>query len=391
MLEQVKVYHFSNSKEGGVFSVIKNLLQFSINPVVENHIIYTINKEITPHFELPHLTGAGSQQIFYFSPKWNFYYTCKQLSKLLPNDTVVIIAHDWLELGMVSNLGLQNPVVHFLHGDFDYYYALAKRHVHSIDQFIAISPVIDEKLSSVLPERRQDIHYCRFPVPSIDVDKKENDVLKIFYGVRSLTEERKQFKILPLIKEQLDPTGIDVQWTVVGAGMEKEQIQKLMRGGKGLSIYPALSNEAFIKELQCHDLFLLPSLQEGFPVAVVEAMKAGLVPLITNWEGATEELVIEGKTGFVFSIGNVEGYANTIAKLDADRFLLSTIRAAAIKKANELFDPFVNTKNIERVIIQDYYGVKKDKTAFKAYGSRLDKEWIPNAVTKTVREFTGDN
>lgn len=390
-MEQIKAFHFSNSSEGGVFSVIKNLLQFSVNPALENHVIYTINKEIIPNFELPHLAGATSQQIFYFSPKWNFYYTCRQLSKLLPSKIAVIIAHDWLELGMVSNLGLQNPVIHFLHGDFDYYYALAKKHEKSIDQFIAISPVISKKLYSILPERKRNIHYCRFPVPSVQADKKENEVLKIFYGVRSLTEERKQFKILPLISEQLDFTGINVQWTIVGAGMEKEYIQNLMKGGKNLSIFPALKNEAFIKALKSHDLFLLPSLQEGFPVALVEAMKAGLVPLITDWGGATQELVVEGETGYYFSAGDAKDYANKIAILNSDRKLLNKMVEAGIKKANELFDPVVNTKNIEKIIRHANHIVKKEKKAFKAYGSRLDAAWIPNGVTKTVREFTGGN
>lgn len=57
----------------------------------------------------------------------------------------------------------------------------------------------------------------------------------------------------------------------------------------GLSYFPTLSNEEVMNLLAQRDLFILPSLKEGFPVAAVEAMKAGLVPLVTNWDGATEE------------------------------------------------------------------------------------------------------
>ncbi|MEO6328706.1 MAG: hypothetical protein ABIO55_07235, partial [Ginsengibacter sp.] len=110
-LQKVSIYHFYNGSGGGVFSVIKNLLQYSRDRKIENHIIYTINKKLIPHFSVPQLSGATSEQIFYYSADWNFYYTCKQLSKLLPDNKAVLIAHDWLELGMVSNLGLQNPVV----------------------------------------------------------------------------------------------------------------------------------------------------------------------------------------------------------------------------------------------------------------------------------------
>ena len=33
---------------------------------------------------------------------------------------------------------------------------------------------------------------------------------------------------------------------------------------------------------------------------IVEAMKAGVITLVTNWEGATDELITEGKTGYYF-------------------------------------------------------------------------------------------
>ena len=100
-------------------SVIRNLLRFSKNPSIENHVIFTINKDVKPVYTVEHLEGANSQQIFYYSSKWNFYYTCRQLAKLLPDDKAIVVAHDWLELGMMSNLGLQNPVVQFVHGAYD--------------------------------------------------------------------------------------------------------------------------------------------------------------------------------------------------------------------------------------------------------------------------------
>ena len=385
-MQKIKVYHFHNGSGGGVFSVIKNLLKFSINRDIENHLIYTINKESNSKFKVPQLEGAASQQLFYYSPKWNFYYTCKQLAKLLPDDKAVIVAHDWLELGMASNLGLQNPLVHFIHGDYEYYYNLAEKHEQSTDKFIAVSPVIQQKLCLAIPLRKKDIFFCRFPVPSLQTIKKEIEVLKILYCVRNLNDENKQFKILPLINVKLLSKGIRVRWTIIGDGMKKEEVENLIDQHSGVSLFPSLSNEEVIKQLPAHDLFILPSLREGFPVAVVEAMKAGVVPLVTNWEGATEKLIIEGESGYYFKTGDVDGYANTIALLHADRKLLNQLAENGVKKANELFNPFVNTKNIEAVISNAYSG-KKQKESFKVYGSRLDKEWLPNVITNLIRTF----
>lgn len=384
-MQKIKVYHFNNGTGGGVLSVIKNLLKYSSGTGIENHVIFTINKDLISDYKMPLLDGAVTQQLFYFSPKWNFYYTCKQLAKLLPDDNAVVIAHDWLELGMMSNLGLQNPVVQIVHGNYDYYYELAQKNAAAIDRFICISPVIYKKLKDQLPQRKADIDYRRFPVPSIEPMEKKNDLLKIFYCVRSLDNDNKQFLLLPKINDILKEKGIGVYWTIIGNGIEKEEVEKVMGHQNKRSLFSSLSNEEVINLLPQHDIFILPSLKEGFPVAVVEAMKAGLVPLVTNWDGATEELIVERETGFYFAIGDVDGYVAAISVLNSDRKLLHQITVNAIKKANELFDPFTNTKAIEEVVVQAYSSDKKIKKSFRVYGSRLDREWLPNLITKTIR------
>jgi glycosyltransferase involved in cell wall biosynthesis len=385
-LSKIKVYHFHNGTGGGVLSVIRNLLTYSLNEVLENHVIFTIKKDLLAEYEMPKLEGAVTQQLFYYSADWNFYYTCKQLAKLLPDEKAIVVAHDWLELGMVSQLGLQNPVAHILHGDFDYYYDLAKKHASSIDQFIAISPVMYQKLCGMLPNRKSDIHYSRFPVPDAQSIKKENKILKIIYCVRSLIEERKQFKMLPLISEKIVFKNLNIDWTIIGAGMERQEVENLMHQHSGISYYPTLNNEKVIELLPQHDLFILPSLKEGFPVAVVEAMKAGLVPLVTNWEGATEELIVQGETGFYFEPGDVNGYADKIESLNSERTWLKKMAKAGQKKANELFDPQINTRAIEEIIIAASENNMKNKKAIKVYGSRLDQEWMLNIVTHTIRK-----
>ena len=384
-MNKIKVYHFHNGSGGGVLTVIKNLLKYNAGTQIENHVIYIINKKLIPHFSLPQLSGATSEQVFYYSPRWNFYYTCNRLAKLLPDDKSVIAAHDWLELGMVSNLGLRNPVVHFVHGDYEYYYNLSTKHEQSTDQFICISPVIYNKLCKIILHRKTDIQYCRFPVPGIEALKKENEILKIFYCVKDITDERKQFKILPLINEKLKAGGLTVNWTIVGDGMYSEQLKTLMNQHSFISYSSSIPNDEVIKLLNGQHLFILPSLEEGFPVSAVEAMKAGVVPLITDWNGATVELIIQNETAYYFKPGDAEGYADTILLLNADRKLLDKLSANAVKKANELFDPFRNTKNIEEVIIKAYHSVKKQKFSCKVYGSRLDKKWIPNFVVSSIR------
>ena len=58
------------------------------------------------------------------------------------------------------------------------------------------------------------------------------------------------------------------------------------------SVYGRSKAEAEIRLLELlpgNHLFMLPSFKEGFPVTVVESMKAGCIPLISDWNGSTAE------------------------------------------------------------------------------------------------------
>lgn len=380
-----------NGSGGGVLSVIKNLLKYSANPLIENHIIFTINKDIMPHYHVEDVDGAFSQKVFYYSSKNNFYYTCKQLAKLLPGSDAIIIAHDWIELGMVSNLGLQNPVVQILHGDFNYYYELAKKNEKGIDLFICISPVIFKNLLKFISNRFIDIFYLNFPVPLVKIGNRANSIscINILFCVRDLTEIRKQFNVIIEIAKKLIIEKYEYFFTIVGEGYTQEDFFKIWPNSmKDRVIYLGkLSNKRLLELLPSQNIFLLPSITEGFPVTLIEAMKAGLVPIINNWEGAVEELVIHGETGFYIDNGSVNDFVHTICLLKNDRTSLNKISENCSEKANIIFDPLKNTKNFENIYLKSFDKRNTNKLPLKIYGSRLDAPWIPNRLVYFLRWF----
>ena len=71
-MDRIKVYQFHNGKGGGVLSVIRNLLQFSNNPLIENHIIFTINKDLTPFLLLNTLRELLVNRCFIIRPNGIF-------------------------------------------------------------------------------------------------------------------------------------------------------------------------------------------------------------------------------------------------------------------------------------------------------------------------------
>ncbi len=385
--DKLNVYHFNNGKGGGVLSVVRNLLRFSNNPLIENHIIYTINKEQTPLFSVEHIEGAVTEQIFYYSPKWNFYYTCKQLAKLLPNEKALVIAHDWLELGMMSNLGLQNRVVQFVHGAYDYYYQLAKLHEASIDLFIAVAQNIERKLIQAMPHRRNDIDYLRFPVPCINHEEKElGDNINIIFIGR--LEAVKGYSLIPAIAKKVNESNSNVHWHIVGSIAEPANENITWDENIRVRHYGNMLNDAVLELLKSMQILILPSLAEGMPVIIIEAMKAGVVPLVNNIDGGIQELVIDDKTGYKIINNSIAGYVEKINSLTSDKSQRNKMSHNSVIMANELFDPVINTIAIENKIVEMFSTPNKNKAAVKIYGSRLDEQWMPNDVVNAIRKIS---
>ncbi|PYP70060.1 MAG: glycosyltransferase [Gemmatimonadetes bacterium] len=64
------------------------------------------------------------------------------------------------------------------------------------------------------------------------------------------------------------------------------------------------------------DVFVLSSLREGLPLAVLEAMACG-VPVVTTPVGDLPEVIVEGRAGFFFPIGNPDALAAVLRRLVA--------------------------------------------------------------------------
>jgi len=85
------------------------------------------------------------------------------------------------------------------------------------------------------------------------------------------------------------------------------------------------------------DLFLLPSEQEAFGLAALEAQSCG-VPVIATAVGGLPEVVEDGVSGFLLPVGDVEAMARAALELLGDSARYASFREAARRRAVTRFD-----------------------------------------------------
>ena len=144
--------------------------------------------------------------------------------------------------------------------------------------------------------------------------KRVQDVLKVFVKIR---------------KE------IPSKLLLIGDGPERLKMEQLCRN---LNL---CDNVRFIGKLKAvervlsvSDLFLLPSETESFGLVALEAM-ASKVPVVSSNSGGLPEVNIEGKTGFLLEVKDIDGMARKAISLLADENKLEQFKENAFSHAME--------------------------------------------------------
>ncbi len=142
--------------------------------------------------------------------------------------------------------------------------------------------------------------------------KRVSDVVRIFAKVR----EQMPCKLL-----------------LVGEGPERLFIQQLVKEMKLREDVLFLGEVDYIEEvLRCADIFLLPSEQESFGLAALEAMNCG-VPVIGAHTGGVPEVVVHGETGFLFPVGEINAMTQATIGLLRDHAKFHRFIAASRQRA----------------------------------------------------------
>jgi len=126
-----------------------------------------------------------------------------------------------------------------------------------------------------------------------------------------------------------------VSFMIVGEGKERPKLESLIKKYN-------LENNFFLigrienayKYLKAFDIFVLPSVKEGMPWAILEAMAAE-VPIIATQVGAVPEIIQDGKEGLLVPPGNSSAIAEKIKMLIENPALREELSTSALNKLEE--------------------------------------------------------
>ncbi|MFV0542037.1 MAG: N-acetyl-alpha-D-glucosaminyl L-malate synthase BshA, partial [Aestuariibaculum sp.] len=187
-----------------------------------------------------------------------------------------------------------------------------KNNIHVVHNFIDLdrynNTLVDCQRGIMAKENEKIITH----ISNLRPVKRAQDVISIFYNIQKAIPAR-----LMLIGEGPDREQIEIRCQELGI------LDKVIFFGK--------SNE--IDKILCFsDLFLLPSETESFGLAALEAM-AAWTPVISSNAGGLSEVNIQGYSGFLSNVGDIEDMTKNALHILSDTERLKTFKTNARNQA----------------------------------------------------------
>lgn len=332
---------------GGVFTYVGNLLRSSTLDRFETHAVLTRSRFCAPTAN--ERIGADFEvRVPHQLPKENLYSVARRLMRVIPPGPGVVVTNDFLELAAFSIYDPHKLIVTVIHGDYDYYYDLAAKHANIVDYFVASSKHMASKLCNLLPERAESVLHLPYGVtiPAHPRRPRPGTLRAVFIG---RMDGQKRVLDLPEIDRELHHLGVTVEWTIIGSGPDENPLREAWSWNQKVRWTGTIPNEAARERLLESDIFVMTSQSEGFPVTLVEAAAAGVVPVASDLPSGVPEIVIPDCTGFRLPIGNTRQFAAAISSLAWNRKMLEEMSVNVRDIAVSKFDIRENVKAYDRL------------------------------------------
>jgi glycosyltransferase involved in cell wall biosynthesis len=145
----------------------------------------------------------------------------------------------------------------------------------------------------------------------LDFEDRRNQII---YVGRLIEQKHGNDKGIRYLIESLKWLDESIRCIIIGDGSEREKMMMLAKG-KNVEFFGNINSESKLNEyLALSKVFVLPSLYEGMPNIILEAMSVG-TPVIATQVGSIPELITHGETGFLVNPKDPRKIAEYTSKL----------------------------------------------------------------------------
>ena len=259
------------------------------------------------------------------------------LAKRIFNLDVKIVSHIHNCYPFLKGNGVNKKIDKYLRNKYDFNITCGK----IVTDFYKYNTDYFNENKNLTLSNAMDIKYIT------NVDKRDiNEIVKKYnipsnkkvLGFIGRLDEQKG--IIPFINElsKYKDEFNDSVILLVGNGYQEEQIKALI---KKLNLENLFILTGFQENIKCFypviDIFFLPSLYEGLPMVLLEAM-AFKRPIISMNVGSIKEVIINKETGILINQGNYEEFIKQLIRIKNDDILKKKLALNGFEYINENYN-----------------------------------------------------
>ncbi len=387
--QEHRISHVIVNNLGGITSLIDNLIRYRGTGALPQELILL---DIAGNVNSPAILRPQADltvKRFSLHPRHNWYDVYRRLAGELRSSGGVLVSNDTYDLIMLTRFNIPKKVVQIVHDAYNIKLAIQFETV--VDAFICHSLFYYETLRQLLYYRREDIFYIPYGIPLAGaprISRRHDRPLRLLYLGRH--DINKGVFDLYAIHRLLLQKNVPVDWMILGKGPETDKLKEQWKEEKAVQFHTPLSNEELFPLAAGNDIFVFPTKFEGFPVALIETMSLGCVPVVSDLPGGVRELVHTGETGFRCPPDDPAAFAGYIEKLHLQRDLLEQMSQKAYESVRTGHNAEIQSPRYQELFtkVAASAGPPRHHTVKKKLGSRLDQPWLPNSIVKFLRKVS---
>ncbi|MEO8574538.1 MAG: glycosyltransferase family 4 protein [Pyrinomonadaceae bacterium] len=182
--------------------------------------------------------------------------------------------------------------------------ALARMLLGTAARVVVLGDSEAERISQFLPGLKTAVLANAISLKDFPEADRPRGAKKIVYLGR--LQEAKGLSEMVEACRLLRAQGFKFKFSCFGTGPDEKEFIRRMTAVLGDDFYygGVISGAEKVTALNSADIFLMPSRFEGLPLALLEAMAAGCVPIVSN-RGSIPSVVEDGRNGFLVDPGDI--------------------------------------------------------------------------------------